>query len=571
MDVAAAPASATTILRLSADNVAYYYDRFSIKADGNVRVDFGNKTVVTGQSLVMDLRANRLLVAGGVRLTAHGASHEGAAFSEFFDDDRTYFMALTPAPERWTYSGNGFDNPEIGGEQPADAFALPDFATFTPIILAKRVTVGTRSFMRFGACRVAPIGGTRLYVPFPGLYINFSNDPNLAQTTLAAANAGAKVKFTGNTNATSAIALNYASTTKFGVGFEQNVIWQKGWGDFSVFPFNQTSKFVSAVVADAPSQTFGGQASTLSNAYPSGSSLPMSSAHFNYVQLTQSLHAAYLQLNYRFGNSYLLAAPPFPSAYGSPIRFGPSHPASVQLGLNSSSFHVVPGLEADVRGGYGYNYNGDGLQQFGGVTYATIWSPYAAVALFTPRLAFSSRDMNSAYLVVEASEQRQWNSLPHHVDQVTTGATLTQPVRAGSVSLAYDIDNVKDVYGNAQRQAYPVIVPPGDPGYAAFEGFATFRTLTLGAAYSINPFFALSVSGSNHHDFPSPSPAVFTPVQKTVLGVNPVANYLGQPPYDLPVAARIRVNRSLSINAQVTYYFNYFGNTWNNVQVQFLP
>jgi hypothetical protein len=60
-------------------------------------------------------------------------------------------------------------------------------------------------------------------------------------------------------------------------------------------------------------------------------------------------------------------------------------------------------------------------------------------------------------------------------------------------------------------------------------------------------------------------------VQPTVLGVNPLPNYLGQPPYDLPVAARIRVNRSLSINLQGTYYFNYFGTRWNGVQLQFLP
>jgi hypothetical protein len=569
--VLAAPA----IIRVSADKVAFYYDQFTLKADGNVRAALAPGTTITGTTLIFDLRTNRMLVAGNVRLASGSESHDGAAFAAYFDENQSFFISYAPSPQRWTYKGDDFRHPDMTAEQPSDAFNMKDFSTSVPIIVAKRVTIGTRSFMRFGSCRVAPIGGVAFYVPLPSLYVNFSKDPNLAQTTLAAANAGAKIKFTGNTNATTALALNYASTTKFGVGFEQNAIWQKGWGDLSVFPFNQASKFVSAVVADAPSQTFGVQASTLSNSYPSGSSLPSSSANFNYIQLTQSLHDAYVQLNYEFGSRDLLGQPPQPISYGvlngNIVSLGASHPSKVQIGLNSSNLYFGQLLGASVLGGYVYNHDGDGLQQFGGVTYTTIWSPYAGLAIFTPSLALGPKTSTSPYIVLTANEQRQWNSLPHYTDQLITAATLTQPLRIGSLFAGYEVHNVKDVYANGQRLAYPVLALPEDLGYAAFDGFATFRTLSLGLVYAPNPFFALSVTANKHTDFPAPSPALFAPIQSIVLGVNPVPNYLGQPPYDLPIRFRIRVNPSLSINIENTYYFNYFGNRWNGFQVQFLP
>ena len=570
--ISAAPSTATTILRITGARLAFYSDYFALTGDGDVHVDLNASTSVSGQMLYLDLRENRLIVAGGVRLSVKGATQPGAALAIDFDEQRASFIAFAPDPQLRTYRGLDISTPSSGERPAPGAFEARDLSASVPVILAKKVTIGLRSYLRFGSCRVAPIGGVAAYVPLPSLYVNFAKNPNLAQTTLGAATAAAAIKLTGSANAASALALSYASTTKFGVGFQQNAVWEKGWGVLSIFPINQSSPFFSAIVSQAPSQTFGLQASTLLNSYPSGGSLPSSSAQFSYVQMTQSLHDAYLQLNYQFGSSDLLATPPIEAAYGLSPRYGPTHPSSAQVGLNSSMLDIGHVLDLNVRGGYVYNHNGDGLQQFGGVTYTSIWSPYAGVTLATPRIALRAEGIGAApYLVLQATCQRQWNSLPHTIDQVNSNVTLTQPVPIGSVMVSYTISNVKDDYGAAQRQAYPVIASSQDPGYAAFQGFATFRTLTLDLVYAVNPYFALSVAGQQHTDFPAPSPVLFTPVQPSVLGVNPLPDYLGQPPYDLPIAARIRVNGSLSINVQSTYYFNYYGNTWNGVQVQFLP
>jgi hypothetical protein len=568
----ATPAAATTILKITGARLSFYSDYYALKADGDVSIALNASTHVTGQTLYLDLRQNRMIVAGAVRLSVQGVTQPGAALAVDFDQQRAYFIAFAPEPQVKTYDGLDLSKASSSAAQPAGVFEARDLSESVPVILAKKVTIGLRSYLRFGSCRVAPIGGVAAYVPLPSLYINFAKNPNLAQTTLGAATAAAAIKLTGSANAASALALSYASTTKFGVGFQQNAVWEKGWGVLSIFPINQSSPFFSAIVSQAPSQSFGLQASTLLNSYPSGGSLPASKAQFNYVQMTQSLHDAYLQLNYQFGSSDLLATPPIQGAYGLSPRYGPTHPSSVQVGLNSSTLGIGHLLDLNARGGYVYNHNGDGLQQFGGVNYTSIWSPYAGLTLSTPRIGLRAEGIGAApYLVLQATGQRQWNSLPHSIDQANTNATLTQPISIGSVIASYTISNVKDDYGAAQRQAYPVIAPVQDPGYAAFQGFATFRTLSLALVYAVNPYFALSVAGQQHTDFPAPSPALFTPVQPTVLGVNPLPDYLGQPPYDLPITARIRVNGSLSINVQSTYYFNYFGNTWNGVQVQFLP
>ncbi|MBV8669174.1 MAG: hypothetical protein JOZ28_08175, partial [Candidatus Eremiobacteraeota bacterium] len=86
--VGAAPACATTILRIRADNIAFYYDWFSIRADGNVRVDLGNGASAVGQTLFINLRTVRLVIAGNVQLAARGTTQYGAALVIPFAEDR---------------------------------------------------------------------------------------------------------------------------------------------------------------------------------------------------------------------------------------------------------------------------------------------------------------------------------------------------------------------------------------------------------------------------------------------------------------------------------------------------
>ena len=63
-----ASADPTRSIELRADVVDYYSDRFVVTADGHVRAQLSDGTVVSGDTFSMDLKQNRYLIAGGVHL-----------------------------------------------------------------------------------------------------------------------------------------------------------------------------------------------------------------------------------------------------------------------------------------------------------------------------------------------------------------------------------------------------------------------------------------------------------------------------------------------------------------------
>jgi hypothetical protein len=135
----------------------------------------------------------------------------------------------------------------------------------------------------------------------------------------------------------------------------------------------------------------------------------------------------------------------------------------------------------------------------------------------------------------------------------------------------YDINDLSDTYRNGQRNAYPALVIPEDPGYTAFHGDATFRTLALGAVFTPGYHLAIATTFERHTDFPQPVPNVFPQPTLYVLGQNPPPFYFGEPPYDVIISTRFRVTPQLSFDLQDTYYFNFGGMTWNGFQFQVLP
>src|SRR6516162_830028 len=88
---AAAPASATTILRASADKIAFYFDRFTIKADGNVRLSLDATTDVAAQTLIIDLRSTRLIGVRRVPLGPGSLADRGTARTTDSTDTHAYF------------------------------------------------------------------------------------------------------------------------------------------------------------------------------------------------------------------------------------------------------------------------------------------------------------------------------------------------------------------------------------------------------------------------------------------------------------------------------------------------
>jgi hypothetical protein len=322
---------------------------------------------------------------------------------------------------------------------------------------------------------------------------------------------------------------------------------------------------------DRPSKTFEIQTFTQLHTVQYGLGQPFQAQQLTNVQLTQALKRAFLQGNYQFFNASLL--PPFaPNINAGAINaFFPYHPSNASLGISTSDeqFGKLPFFER-MRFGFGFQHNSYGLQTIGGVPYTTIWSHYAGFTIYSNpiRIGDPMKRFTDLYLNAILDKQRTWNSTPHYIDTTSTTFSLSKTFSQHLSSyLMYNVSNTGDFYTNGlQSVAYAPFVPTLNgisyPGYAAFHGQATLRTLSLGATYTNLDYFTFSLLARQHKDFPEPIPFLFPLPPTNVLGQFLYPNFLGQPAFDITGDLRFRLNPHMSIDISRSYYFNYENLRW---------
>jgi hypothetical protein len=111
----------------------------------------------------------------------------------------------------------------------------------------------------------------------------------------------------------------------------------------------------------------------------------------------------------------------------------------------------------------------------------------------------------------------------------------------------------------------PVVDGVKYPGYSAFRGLATFRTLSLDMTYTNNGNISASLIARKHVDFPKPIPNFFATPPLDILGNQVYGGqpYLGEPPYDITGDLRVRINTHTSIDFSRSYYFNFGKRGWS--------
>src|SRR5271155_950979 len=194
--------------RIYADRIAFYSNRYVLGADGHVVVILGDGTRLTGNTLFNDLRLNRFVIAGDVTLTAAGTTLRGAAFAEYFDFDRAYFVPIISEPDRWTFSAGDYAHPLFGREMPGDTFFLPDLSGQGVFLTAKHATVDPRQSVRFDP---ADINFGFAHVTFPTYFLNYSTNPNFAQNALNGAFADGPLDFAGGEHGLATAHIRYDS------------------------------------------------------------------------------------------------------------------------------------------------------------------------------------------------------------------------------------------------------------------------------------------------------------------------------------------------------------------------
>lgn len=600
---ACASARANTIVRLTADHVSFYYDRFLVEADGNVRIQTSDGFSASGDAFSMDLKLNRFLVAGHVTLRVGNEQASGAALSDFLDFNRIYFVPVTNEPDRWTFLNGDLAHPVKGRTMPGDSFEFPDLPE-QPSITANGAVIGTKNYVRFTGANAILAGAS---IPLASYVVNFSPNQYFAQNSLSGANFDATWNVAGNNNALSAVHLRYDTQNHAYLAFEQHFVGQHEYAIFSANPLTKSQRFFNLVTYEKLGQRF--QIQTFTQYFINQGVLlqapPLSETQTTFVNATQAFPHSYLQLSTNFTNYNLLG----PGSFNNNNPAGSlSHPSQMQLTATSFQNRIgkLP-LYVQTYEGYGFNHDSvgpnqyatplppwqSGLQSFGSGTcfykkvlqacptpYTTIWNTVFGFTFFTPSVKIGSRDnpYQTFYLNAAFNKQRQWNSLPHHVDNTTTTFSLSRQFsRPVNSYLSYQIMNTGDYYLQGGYQPCAPQPDPSKPAYCpssltSFRGVSTLRTLTLGINYDPNPEFNASLVGRHHADFPIPVPDLFPLPLTNVIGQPLYNNYLGQPPNDLTADVRFKILPHMILDVQRTYYFNFGNIRWSPYFiVQVLP
>ena len=255
--------------------------------------------------------------------------------------------------------------------------------------------------------------------------------------------------------------------------------------------------------------------------------------------------------------------------YGDPSHvWVPDHPTDAFLTWTSVDHRIshLP-IFYRLRSGYGFANNSITAEStIGGAAVSTVYDKFAGVTAFSPslRLARDShhRDLDLNLLF---DKQRSFFSLPHFVDVQTETASISKTYsRRFSAYVNYSITNTGDNWGSQQAVAYPAPTPPvsevtGEtfPGFTAFRGFATTRSLVEGAAFVLSPNVSGSVQVRENHDFPEPIPG---PTSAPQIGLGG-PQQIGVSPYQATLDLRVRLNANFLVDVTRSYSFG-FGNTY---------
>ncbi len=599
-----------TLIYLKANKIDFYYNRFLIEADGNVRVRTSDGYTVTGDAFSMDLKLNRYMVAGNVTLHDATGQVSGAAIADFLDFRRIYFVPVTTAPDRWTFLDGDLAHPVKGREMPGDTFYFPAVNEH-PSITAGGAVIGTKNYVRFVGAHTYFLNAG---VPLGSYVVNFSSNPFFAQNTLSGASVDLTWNVAGNTNSLTAVHLRYDPTYHTYLSVEQHFVGEHEYAIFSVNPATRAEKWWNLALYEKLGSRF--QIQTFSQLYTQQNWLqePSAAQQTTYLNATYAFAHSYVTATAQLTNYNILG--PGSLEVPKPIGGNLSHPSQAQITATSFQNRIanLPLFE-QIYEGYGFNHDSVGplqyLQGFPGSTqppiavpglqaygspcavqhvtkppttyfcpvYTTIWNTVLGINLFTPsvKLNNSTNPYQTIYFNASFNKQYQWNSLPHWISTDSTNFSVNRQFnRSFNAFLGYQILNVGDHYINS---GYLPCEPVGSfycpLSFTSFRGVSTMRTTSLALNDVPNPEFNFSLLVRHHVDFPIPVPGVFSLPPNNIIGQPLYTSFLGQPPYDATGTLRVQIlsHALLSVSRTLYFYANpYRTQFWNqNFIVQVLP
>ena len=540
-------------LTITGDRVDYFTDAATISARGNVRVVMSNGVMVTGDACSVAMSLRRFVVAGHVRLATPHGNYVGAAFADMLPFHRAYFISMEGTPDRWTFLGDDWANPEKGRTMPGDAFFLADMSGVKPFISAKSVVLDPQTYASFMLASFRLINGAITTVRLPIYVRNFSSNPNFAVNSLAGASIDVPYAVAGSPATLDAVHFRYDTVQKAYLSFEHHSVFgEYGYAVFSLNPATKPEKQWNAL-AYIPTST---RNSLVIDAqlftYQYGLSQPLSSSAFGDAQFTQSLRESAPKLELAQAYDSLLAPTPL-GYYGDPSHpFVPNHPFAAALewpGFTQRIGHS--GFSSRVISGAAQVHDGLGVA---GTPLHDVGTIYVSGILDTPVVrAPLGTSLYGSYVA-----EHVWLSYPNSADfqsaQISdskrlsqaffvTGSWLLQSVVTKNLSQTVITPNTSTgmVPQTSSPNGFPLVA-----GVVTEFPHVTNSAFVITTAIAPSPSFQITVTAQENH---------YTPVQEPFVA--------GPPRYVASADARMKISRALFLDIGRAYYFNWANQRWS--------
>jgi hypothetical protein len=565
-----AGATPPSSLDVRAAQVDFYYDRYEVTADGNVTIRLSDGTMVRGDTFAMDVKLNRYVVAGNVRVDGRNVHLSGAALAGFLDVDKTYFLPETTAtPQRWTFFGSDWSDPHAGRAQPGDTFYLPDTSGSKPYIRAQRVLIVPKNIASFTNLSIAPLG---LSVPLPRYVVVFSANSNYFQNAFAGGRFDVGLPFAGSAHSLSALHLRNDPINGTYLAFDQHWVWGRDYVVFGIDPLTSPQRQVNLIGYKRWSPKFESRLFLQESMDAQEPDVthdfglirePYNAGAFGELDLNAGLRHSGLSFTRDNYYGYLLGYyhPPDDNEYNSLPPFDPNwreHPTTTMLnwtGFENHLFSKYTPFLFRLRSGLGDAHDAYGEGGYPGLQPGPkdAFYHFGGGTLYTAPIKVGAYSFSTSY----DRELERFNT-PHLLDESDLRFSLGRPFERQHINafLSYDVTHIADKWGALQAVEFPaapnVVCNPGYGcfgGQDAFDGFSTLRGWTISGVWTPSNVFTADILAQRHYDFPVPVPG-------------PPYGY-GRVPEEVTLDVRIRLAKNILLDLSRTYEFGFGGNRWN--------
>ena len=502
--LAPACASAKPAAIIDAGIVAFFSDSLGVIARNGTTVALGNGLHITGDTAYVDLRADRAVIAGDVRMRRGSAVVHADAVAFDLPGKR---IDIERAESGITRTDAAFAA-EVAAPGDGSAFTFPDLDDKRAYILARHAEVTSKTSVRFRPARFPTSAGAP---PVPLYLYTFASSNGFAATALPGATFDQPYGLYASPNALTALHVRLIDGEGPALGIQQTLI-------------DNNNGYLAGAL-DAPVHA---PLSELLNSYRqlgdagtvtvSGSS----TADFRQagVGFTQAIGSLLGRLNYGIQSN------DFSSALAS---------------LRTRDKVLFSGITWHASATFGYQAWGNGMlvpQALDAPSYSTIWQHGLDVFVASPLVRLPLGTTIAATLDASRTDY----SYPHHFNALELATTASRRLtRTLTLFAGYDARWSGDIYPNEQSVFYtPVAVPFGPSGY---RGFGTSRLSNLDLQYVQGASTSLRLSYRRADDFPQ-------------------FDGFGRPPNEVRLDVRIRPFTNIGLAFGRSYDFGWNGTHW---------